>query len=50
MACACKSNTGARKQVSQITKRTVGPPPTQSVTRSSEQTAKKKVIIKRPAI
>lgn len=49
MACACKANNGARKQVSQVTKRTVSAPPTHSVSRSSEPTAKKQVIIRRPA-
>ena len=48
MACACKSNTGARKQVSQIVKRTVSAPPTHSAVRSESPTTKK-VVIRRPA-
>jgi hypothetical protein len=49
MACACKSNTGARKQVSQLTKRSVSAPPTHTTTRVSEPSGKKQVIIRRPA-
>lgn len=49
MACACKANNGARKQVSQIVKRRVSAPATHSATRASEPTAKKQVIIRRPA-
>ena len=49
MGCACKANNGARKQATQIIKRTVSAPATHSVTRSNEANAKKQVIIRRPA-
>lgn len=49
MGCACKSNTGARKQASQITKRTTtSPPPTHTVNRATPTNARKRITIRRP--
>lgn len=45
MACACKSTTGARKQVTQVVKKNVSAPPTHSMNGSS---TRKQIIIKRP--
>lgn len=47
MGCACKSNTGAKKQVTQVTKRTSAPI-THSVNQNSS-TGRKQIIIKRPS-
>lgn len=50
MACACKSSSSVKKQVSQITKRN---PSTNSgshiVTRSVPNTERKQIIIRRPS-
>lgn len=47
MGCACKSNTGTKKQVAQLTKRT-SVPITHSVNQSSSK-GRKQIIIKRPS-
>lgn len=47
MGCACKSNTGAKKQVTQVIKRTTAPV-THSVNQSSGK-GRKQIIIKRPS-
>ena len=47
MGCACKSNTGAKKQVTQVVKRTTAPV-THSVNKSSGK-GRKQIIIKRPS-
>ena len=49
MACACKANNGARKQVSQVVKRRTSAPATHSISDSSESKPKRQVIIRRPA-
>ena len=50
MGCACKSSSGVKKQVSQITKRN---PSTNSsshvVTRSTPKPERKQIIIRRPS-
>ena len=49
MGCACKSNTGARKQASQIIKRTsTTPPPTHTVNRAMPTNTRKQIVIRRP--
>ena len=49
MGCACKSNTGARKQVTQITKRVTTAPPTHSVNRATTNNSERKqIVIRRP--
>jgi len=48
MGCSCK-NTGARKQVTQLKKKTVSAPPTHSVSESTPKVTKKQIIIRRPA-
>lgn len=47
MACACKSNTGAKKQVTQLTKRTTSS--NSQVQRTSSAPERKQIIIRRPA-
>lgn len=47
MACACKSNNGAKKQVSQITKRTVSSS-SQVVRKVNNNSERKQIVIKRP--
>jgi hypothetical protein len=49
MGCACKSNTGAKKQASQVTKRsTTAPPPTHAVNRATPTNTRKQIVIRRP--
>lgn len=48
MGCACKSNTGARKQVSQVTKKATTPPTTHAVNRATPTNSRKQIIIRRP--
>lgn len=48
MGCSCKSNTGARKQVTQVTKKTTSPPPTHAVHRAMPTNSRKQIVIKRP--
>lgn len=45
MACACKSNNGAKKQASQIVKRST----THTVSQSKPSQERKQIIIRRPA-
>lgn len=47
MACACKSNNGAKKQVSQIQKRTANSS-NHTVTKAAPAKEKKQVVIRRP--
>ena len=47
MGCECKSNTGAKKQVTQVVKRTTVPV-THSVNQSSGK-GRKQIVIKRPS-
>lgn len=49
MGCSCKSNTGVKKQVSQIKKRTTSAPTTHSVNKSYSNNDRKQIIIRRPA-
>jgi hypothetical protein len=48
MGCSCKSNTGARKQVTQVTKKTTSPPPTHAVHRAMPTNSRKQIVIRRP--
>ena len=48
MGCACKSNTGARKQASQVIKRGTTPPPTHTVNRATPTNTRKQIVIRRP--
>ena len=48
MGCSCKSNTGARKQVSQVTKKATTPPPTHAVNRATPTNSRKQIVIRRP--
>lgn len=48
MGCACKSNTGAKKQASQVTKRSTTAPPTHAVNRATPTNTRKQIVIKRP--
>jgi hypothetical protein len=48
MACACKSNNGAKKQVSQITKRTTSPS-NQVVRNTNTNAERKQIVIRRPS-
>lgn len=47
MACACKSNNGAKKQATQITKRTISSS-SQVVGKVTNNPERKQIIIKRP--
>lgn len=48
MACACKSSNGAKKQVSQITKRTTVSSSSQAIRKVTNNSERKQIIIKRP--
>lgn len=48
MGCGCKSNTGNRRQVSQVTKKNPSTVPSHTVTRSSVNNTRKQIIIRRP--
>lgn len=48
MACACKSNTGAKKQATQMTKRTSSTSNTQTVQKTTSTSERKQIVIRRP--